>query len=612
MALRKPPPNAGGARSLARDRDAAPRSEYRPVERATSRSRGAHGAPEGRGVARARLRAARAATQGASVSCQRRCASPTAPRSTCGTEELAPKTIAARQGVPDRDGQDSTRARSRRAARAAGRRFGRRALGPGSSRSLGVPARARALLAAGSAAATARSLFSRHSRAQACARRRRRTRAPPGGLAPGHRRARRGHEGRLQVAFDAEGAAVGGPQLAEVPLLPVIEVDPGDRAVATVDASGRDSESSSDCIGPTASRRTDVLVQARCREDPATRYESFQSSTDGEGLATLPGASPERWSSRRSRGSLRGAGRAWNLARESSSRCPAGTTSWDEWSSPPASPSWAPRSGSTPPTERGPRCRPVAISGRERRLPRAHELPNGLAHGRASERARSLAALRDRWSAPSARAAREIVLVLEQGDACGSVIGRVVDPAGDPVANAQVKIGERGGWLHDLPNGLAVHGGSSPSPSRRTTGAFRYPGGLPVGEQPVHVTARGWPVWSGTVVVDAGRTSEIEVRLEAPATILRHGVRLDRQPCAGGRRRRHRGTRRRLVWRALPRLRCRRPTRRVASVSSASRRVSACSSRATGNARRSARGSAACSARRERRSPSSSCSSTVA
>ena len=100
------------------------------------------------------------------------------------------------------------------------------------------------------------------------------------------------------------------------------------------------------------------------------------------------------------------------------------------------------------------------------------------------------------------------------------MIGRVVDPAGDPVANAQVKIGERGGWQHDLPNGLRSTEVEPIPVATDETGAFRYPGGLPVGEQPVHVTARGWPVWSGTVVVDAGRTSEIEVRLEAPATIL--------------------------------------------------------------------------------------------
>ncbi len=113
---------------------------------------------------------------------------------------------------------------------------------------------------------------------------------------------------------------------------------------------------------------------------------------------------------------------------------------------------------------------------------------------------------------------RTVTLTL--GPPGGAVAGRVVDPAGAPVAGAQVKVGPRGGHIIDLPSGVR---GTAPQPVAVITdadGRFTYPGALPPGDQPVSVTARGWPNWSGSVAVKEGETATMEIALETPATIV--------------------------------------------------------------------------------------------
>ena len=97
--------------------------------------------------------------------------------------------------------------------------------------------------------------------------------------------------------------------------------------------------------------------------------------------------------------------------------------------------------------------------------------------------------------------------------------GRVVDPAGKPVADALVKIGERGGGIVDLPSGLRA---AQPGPVPVSTdedGRFVYAGGLPEGVHDVAVAARGWPIWKSSVEVRAGMRNHVEVVLAEPSSV---------------------------------------------------------------------------------------------
>lgn len=126
-------------------------------------------------------------------------------------------------------------------------------------------------------------------------------------------------------------------------------------------------------------------------------------------------------------------------------------------------------------------------------------------------------------------------MVLEVGAAGGRVRGVVLDPAGEPVAGARVKVGHRGGHIVLLPDGRR---GTKEKPVLVETdgrGRFVYPGDLPAGPQEAHVQARGFPTWSGTVDVADGRTAELEVRLVEPARIVGRLTTAEGEPVEGWR-----------------------------------------------------------------------------
>ncbi|MFN0008646.1 MAG: sigma-70 family RNA polymerase sigma factor [Planctomycetota bacterium] len=128
---------------------------------------------------------------------------------------------------------------------------------------------------------------------------------------------------------------------------------------------------------------------------------------------------------------------------------------------------------------------------------------------------------------------RQVVLELARGGA--EIGGRVVDPAGNAVAGALVKIGERGGGIVDLPNGLRA---SIPDPVPVTSdadGRFTYAGDLQPGVHDVTVSARGWPLWRGHVEAVEGAKGHVDVVLAEPAKIEGRVVDASGAPVAGAR-----------------------------------------------------------------------------
>lgn len=126
---------------------------------------------------------------------------------------------------------------------------------------------------------------------------------------------------------------------------------------------------------------------------------------------------------------------------------------------------------------------------------------------------------------------RTITITL--GEAGGAVRGRVLDPGGEPVAGATLAIGKRGGYIIDLPSGMR---GTAPHPVPVFTGSdgtFVCPGGLSFGAQAVQVSARGFPVFSGSVEVQREGVTEIEIRLAKPATIVGRVLHADGLPGVG-------------------------------------------------------------------------------
>ncbi len=111
------------------------------------------------------------------------------------------------------------------------------------------------------------------------------------------------------------------------------------------------------------------------------------------------------------------------------------------------------------------------------------------------------------------------VVTLELNGPGGSVEGRVLDPAGRPLAGAQVYAGPRGGYLVDLPDGLQALSARPVPVMTGPDGSFVLPGDLEPGGHPIFAVAHGFPVREEEVEVLAGRTTRIELRLEQPATI---------------------------------------------------------------------------------------------
>ena len=117
--------------------------------------------------------------------------------------------------------------------------------------------------------------------------------------------------------------------------------------------------------------------------------------------------------------------------------------------------------------------------------------------------------------------------VLERGG--GGVRGRVLDPEGNPLAHAGVLAGPEGGWVSGATVGVAPEAAFAETEAQ---GAFELPNDLPPGKHPIHASAHGYPVWRGEVEVVAGRTSELEIRLERGARIEGRLLGLDGAPVA--------------------------------------------------------------------------------
>ncbi len=324
-------------------------------------------------------------------------------------------------------------------------------------------------------------------------------------------------EARQPLSSAGDGVEFGTPQPTEAPLLTGVEVEASKRVAATIEPENATGELLVSVAWSDGSPAADVVLEASCAEDPATREERFQASTDSEGRARFPALFAGAVVLMVDRGHRYEETVAAGVTREielvlprgedvlgrvelASGGALAGAEVWLDCAN-----------------GRWPLAHPIALTASDGSF-RVRDLAED---SRLGARASGLtpSPLFEVGGLPvGASGARELVLVLDTALASGTVSGRVLDPGGTPVANARVKIGERGGW--------ALHGNmraSQPEPvaiSTDETGAFRHPGGLPVGELPVYVTARGWPVWSGTVMVEAGRASELEVRLEDSATIV--------------------------------------------------------------------------------------------
>lgn len=107
----------------------------------------------------------------------------------------------------------------------------------------------------------------------------------------------------------------------------------------------------------------------------------------------------------------------------------------------------------------------------------------------------------------------EVVLTLGHGG--GSVVGDVHDPDGRPVAHAVVIVGA--GEL----SGIGGRDHAPPFPALAyTDGLGHFEAiGLPLGEQPVFVRARGFAPWRGTCEVASGGDVHVPVRLANAATV---------------------------------------------------------------------------------------------
>lgn len=337
-------------------------------------------------------------------------------------------------------------------------------------------------------------------------------------------------ERRLPPGWRAPAMANGPEELTAVPRLPAtpVEREEAEPVAATDSLGGLDVRLRTSDGAPAAK----VWVEVVCLEDPATREERSLARTDPDGRAVFESLFAGEVRIDVDRGS------------RFDSAVEAGTTRTVELTLPEAesiagvvrTPDGAPIAGAQ-----------VWIDLRQSWFPRSYLVATTAADGRFSltgveDHARIGARARGCFPSPcyevstlpvAGSGERTLDIVLVPDATTGAVVGRVVDPAGEPVVGARVRVGDRGGWNREDPAGRGAVEARPVTVLTDETGSFDYPGSLPAGAHPAFVTARGWPIWSGEVEVPAGGTAELSVTLERPATITGVVVGVTGEPVEG-------------------------------------------------------------------------------
>jgi RNA polymerase sigma-70 factor (ECF subfamily) len=256
----------------------------------------------------------------------------------------------------------------------------------------------------------------------------------------------------------------------------------------------------------------DFPFALECRNDPAPRVEAIRARTDADGTATLAELHP-------------GLALIWVAERRFETEVTAGTTRSVELA---LDAGYAVEGLVV--DEQG-----LPVAGAEIWCGRSQfQLPGGSLLATSSSTGTFRLKDVEAFSAVSARkrgyrpsqgwypldmqaetgGARAVRLVLRSRG--GSVRGRVLDAAGQPQAGAWVLAGPDGGWTSGAESGIA------PEPAFAETdefGLFELGCDLAPGRQPIHASARGFPVWRGEVDVPAEGVATLEIRLESPARI---------------------------------------------------------------------------------------------
>jgi RNA polymerase sigma factor (sigma-70 family) len=271
-----------------------------------------------------------------------------------------------------------------------------------------------------------------------------------------------------------------------------------------------------------------IGVDVACANDPAPREELFRALTDADGVARFEElfAGPVRVYP-----DLRG----WYDAAVA-----AGTTSSVAFTLEPGldvtgrvvGPTGEPVGGATilgrAQCEDCPNERPVATSAADGSFSlRAIDGNEPLGARRDGFLASAFFRGQDMSAEPSG--ARSVVLTLGAGG--GRVTGRVLDPDGLPVAGARVLAGPRQGHVVEVGSRRAM--AAKPGPVETDAeGRFAILGNIEAGPQPIHATARGYPVVESEVEVVAGATAEVELRLQPAARVEGRVLGVDGAPAA--------------------------------------------------------------------------------
>lgn len=100
-----------------------------------------------------------------------------------------------------------------------------------------------------------------------------------------------------------------------------------------------------------------------------------------------------------------------------------------------------------------------------------------------------------------------------------TLVGRVLDPQGRPVAGAVVQAGDEDQRGHKLADGASALGPQNEQVRTAADGSFTF-AGLEVGTVPIAARAPGLAPWQGQVTLQAGRHETLVIHLQAGATLV--------------------------------------------------------------------------------------------